>query len=199
MISAGVLANSGGFVQTDTGRIIIEIGGQTPDSEYDQLVITDAAEIYGKIVFEFIDGFPPSEGETFDFLNVTGTTDLTEARFLVRGLSSGWDYNITPTAGGVQLLSLSDAQAIPEPSSFLLVLAFAAAAVRTSRTGMSEGSLVQASVPTPSDGAVGEQSDGSDAAIARSFFRAAPGEAVSTPPPIRNLQIESGWPNLGKL
>jgi hypothetical protein len=74
--SAGELEITGVFTQTANGAVAIEIGGLTPGSEFDRLVIGGAANLDGTLSVEIINGFPPTVGQTFEvmtFASRTGT------------------------------------------------------------------------------------------------------------------------------
>jgi hypothetical protein len=118
--SPGLATIDGDYTQT--GTLEIEIGGLIPGMEFDHLQVTGTANIGGSVVFPFINGFAPTTGDLFEFLSVTGETDLSSATFEVRNLAPGFEFDITPTAGGFQLVALNDGTFVPEPASALLFL-----------------------------------------------------------------------------
>lgn len=132
--SPGIFTIVGDYLQPDPGALLIEIAGLTPGAQYDQIFVDGDATIEGNVIFKFIDGFLPTAGEVYDFLNVNGVADLSSASYEIQGLAHGWEFDIAFSAGGYQLVSLSDARAIPEPTSVVMVMAFAAAAANVSRS-----------------------------------------------------------------
>jgi|GEM_PF-5389540 len=76
----------GGDVNLAGTEIYMEIGGSTlPD--YDQIVVNgDFVVNNGKLVVEFIDGYVPSRGESFELFSGGGTTSLDFSDIQVVGL-----------------------------------------------------------------------------------------------------------------
>ncbi len=58
----------------DGGRLVMELGGTSGGSEYDQLEVAGALTLDGTLQVSLIDGFAPGVGDTFDILdfNVAG-------------------------------------------------------------------------------------------------------------------------------
>jgi hypothetical protein len=56
------------FTQGESGELHIEIGGNTPGAQYDQLNISGDATLDGKLSISLIDGFTPEVGDTFDIM-----------------------------------------------------------------------------------------------------------------------------------
>ena len=74
--SPGTITLDGDFTQEASGTLSIELGGATPDTEYDQLVVTGAATLDGTLDVSLIDTFSPSAGQSFSILTYgshTGT------------------------------------------------------------------------------------------------------------------------------
>ena len=65
-------------------QIAFGIGGTTPGTEFDQLVVTDAAQLGGSVFFNLENGFAPSPGDYFDVLT-------SPARIGVFEIPNGWD------------------------------------------------------------------------------------------------------------
>ncbi len=63
--SAGLLTINGNFTQMWSGTYIVEIGGTTPVTEYDQLVSSDTITLGGEMDVTFINGFTPDIGDSF--------------------------------------------------------------------------------------------------------------------------------------
>ena len=119
--SPGVLTILGNYTQTESGVLEIEIGGTTPGSEFDQLVVSGNADIDGTVLFKFIDGFAPTEGQLFSFLDVQGDLDLSRAEFEIQNLAPSFEYEIIYGQEGVQLQANTDGLFVPEPTSFVLL------------------------------------------------------------------------------
>jgi hypothetical protein len=62
----------GGFGQTENGLLEIEIGGELPAIEYDQLLVSGQAELGGNLSVTLVDSgtgpFAPQAGDTFEVL-----------------------------------------------------------------------------------------------------------------------------------
>lgn len=120
--SPGEFTIEGNYHQTSDGVVELEIGGLVPRSEYDVLTITGDAIFDGQIDLLFIDGFIPHANDTFDLLEVGGLLDVSSASFLVENLGPDFEYEITPTIGGLRMTVLNDGAAMPEPESSLLAV-----------------------------------------------------------------------------
>jgi hypothetical protein len=111
---------NGDLVVEPGGRWTVEIAGLTPDAEYDQLIVNGDVTLGGTILFKFLDGFAPQQGQQFEFLTVSGNADLSGATFEIQNLRPGFLFDVTPNAAGFMMTALNDGHFIPEPSSFLL-------------------------------------------------------------------------------
>ena len=65
--SPGILNIVGDYTQTESGLLVIEIGGTAPGS-FDVLNISGKATLDGTLKIELIDGFTPGATDTFEFL-----------------------------------------------------------------------------------------------------------------------------------
>src|SRR6185369_2400999 len=70
----GELDISGNYQQTASGALNIELGGYTPGTEFDRITVTaggagGVATLSGTLNVAFINGFSPTNGATFIFLN----------------------------------------------------------------------------------------------------------------------------------
>ncbi len=72
--TAGTLTINGNYTQTSTGALDIDIGGTTPGTQYDQLAVSGAAMLGGRINVSLINGFHPILGNTFQPLTFGSST-----------------------------------------------------------------------------------------------------------------------------
>lgn len=73
--SAGLLAVTGNYTQTDQGTLILEDGGATPD-KFDQLIVAKTANVGGKLDLRTINNYQPTTADTFNsfsYGNVSGS------------------------------------------------------------------------------------------------------------------------------
>lgn len=117
--SPGTLTINGNYTQSSTGTLFIEIGGTTPGTEYDQLIVNGIATFEPGSTIEItlldLDGdgtlFEPQSGDTIDFLvadNVvlpagTELGDLITFTNLPAGLQ--FEFGLT-TLNGMTLLQI---------------------------------------------------------------------------------------------
>lgn len=66
--SPGTITIDGDYTQESTGTLEIELGGTTPGTEYDQLIVTGTATMAGTLNVSFIDEFTPQLGDSFTIL-----------------------------------------------------------------------------------------------------------------------------------
>jgi len=89
--------------------LVMEVGGLTPGSQYDQLDVSGLATLGGTLQLSFLDGFAPSLGQEFDLIHGSTTGRFGQ----VLGLPEGW--RLEYPAGGVTLT--------PEPATLTLLAA----------------------------------------------------------------------------
>jgi len=144
--SAGILTIDGNFTQGLAGTLEMEIAGYMPATEYDQLVITGDAELGGTLALVFLDSFAPRAGDSFALTEVSGTTSGSFDSVNVVNLEPGFQYELTPTAGGMQLTALNDAVYVPEPGTLSLL---AAAVVAVTAAGCLRRRRRESAPPEP--------------------------------------------------
>jgi len=134
LISSGTVAPgdpqtftvNGDYEQDSGGVLLLTLAG-ADSADYDHLVVTGQAslETGSTLELDFIDGFAPIEGDTFDFLSY-GTLDPANSAFStvqVEGLEPGFDYTLAPnSAGSFNLTALNNAVAVPEPGACGLLI-----------------------------------------------------------------------------
>src|ERR1700722_17724701 len=95
--SIGELAISGGYKQSLSGVLDINLDGTSPAVQYDVLNISGAAVLGGALVVDALKKFTPSVGEQFDILDYgskTGTFSSVECNFS-NGDTCSITYNTT--------------------------------------------------------------------------------------------------------
>ncbi len=80
---------NGSFTQTALGRIHVELGGLTPITEYDQLVVNGPASLDGTLNVTLVNGFNPGERDQFDLItyaSMDGAISTVNGTILTSGL-----------------------------------------------------------------------------------------------------------------
>jgi len=106
--SPGTLDFSGDYVQSVTGELLIEIGGYTPGSEYDQLVVDGSADLSGLLDVALWGDFSPGVGDNFVVLTTTGNLTDNGLQLAAEDVAS---WNLVWNAGELQV------EYVPEPST----------------------------------------------------------------------------------
>jgi hypothetical protein len=109
-LSVGELSISGTYEQTEAGTLAVEVGGLTPGTEFDRLVVGGNTTLAGTVEVTLVDAFVPTDGNTFrimtypsgtgDFDDVTGASGFTDAvtsTFAELLFNSGPSGTATPT------------------------------------------------------------------------------------------------------
>ena len=111
-----VPVNNVGFGPGNT--LLMEIGGLTAGSQFDQLDIGGVLGLNGLLDVDLINGFNPASGNVFNILD--GTTSGTFNAFSFPALAPGlsWDTSDLYTVGNLKI--------VPEPSAIGLLFAAAA-------------------------------------------------------------------------
>lgn len=128
--SPGLLSIDANVGLSNTTNTIIEIGGLTGGTEYDQLVVTGELVAAGGLILELVNDFTPSAGDQFDILafgSLSGAFSTVVLPALAEGLS--WQQSDSPT-------SLRFA-VVPEPSAVLLIV-FSLLLLRRRRRAVAE-------------------------------------------------------------
>jgi hypothetical protein len=95
-VSPGLITVDGDYTQQETGLLIIELGGTTAGTEYDQLVVTGTATMHGTLTVTTLPGYTPQLGDTFfiiDHVIGTGTFDTVSLPTLDGGLKMEADFS----------------------------------------------------------------------------------------------------------
>ncbi|MGH9352075.1 MAG: hypothetical protein ACRD2G_07955, partial [Terriglobia bacterium] len=80
----GTITINGDYTQGVDGTLILDVAG-TGLGDFGQLDVSGNATFNGTLDFDFIDGFAPAMGDSFDFINVMGSADLSGATIDIGG------------------------------------------------------------------------------------------------------------------
>lgn len=72
--SPGTINVTGDYTQESTGVLAMEIGGTTPDTEHDQLLVSGTAALDGTLQLSLIESFIPSLGDSFTLMTYASQT-----------------------------------------------------------------------------------------------------------------------------
>jgi hypothetical protein len=115
----GILTVTGSYAQTSTGALGIQIGGSSAGTGFSQLNISGSASLAGTLDLSLINGFIPSNGETFEILTSSG---LSGTFSTVNGLQEGnVTFTVAYTSDDVVLDAHVSSSAVPEPASWLML------------------------------------------------------------------------------
>jgi autotransporter-associated beta strand protein len=121
----------GGFSLLDGGQFVMELGGLTAVSQYDQLIVTGPAatiSLDGDLRLSLLTAFTPQIGDKFFLLDNTGSGSIS-GRFanapngqLTLGRDSSLiNYADSAASGGSNDISLTFIGAVPEPGAAALM------------------------------------------------------------------------------
>ena len=100
------------YLATSTNTVM-EMGGTTPGSGYDEINCTGQFVLAGSLDVELIDGFTPQAGETFDLFNGSLSGEFGQVYLPALGHGLSWDTSSLNTSGQITV--------VPEPSTFALL------------------------------------------------------------------------------
>ena len=118
IIDPAVVELFGNFTLQTGGLLSLDIAGVTPDL-ISRVNISGFGLFQGTIRFDFVDGFAPRIGQSFDLFSILGGADFSGASFQIAGLKPGFQYVDTFTNGIFRLTALNDGVSdspVPEPS-----------------------------------------------------------------------------------
>lgn len=105
-----------GDLQLLAGSVLqMEIGGLTPGTEYDRLIVTGNSTLAGEVEISFVNGFVPQVGDSFELFQTNGSFSAV-GRVHVVNAPAGMSYAASLSEGLVTITS------VPEPSSITLAL-----------------------------------------------------------------------------
>ncbi len=96
--SPGTITIDGNYTQESTGVLAMEIGGTTPDIQYDQFLVSGTAALDGTLEVSLIESFTPAQGDNFilmTYASHTGTFATANLPELGPGLVWEIDYGNT--------------------------------------------------------------------------------------------------------
>ncbi|HEY0944741.1 MAG TPA: hypothetical protein VGD81_05720, partial [Opitutaceae bacterium] len=94
------------YTQTSDGVLEIELGGTSAGTGYDQVRVTDQANLDGTLEIKLIDGFMPEVGQTFDIITYDSSTGRFKTVTGLTGFGDGSVYlELVQTATGIKLIA----------------------------------------------------------------------------------------------
>jgi hypothetical protein len=105
--SPGTITVNGDYTQEASGTLDIELGGTTPDTEHDQLVVTGAATLGGTLNVTLINGFVPELGDTFTIMTY-GSVSGAFASASLPALSPGLKWGVSLGETSMRLIVEAD-------------------------------------------------------------------------------------------
>jgi T5SS/PEP-CTERM-associated repeat protein len=95
--------NFDGDVVFETENVLrIELGGATPGTQYDQLLISGSTKLDGEIVVSLIDGFVPTAGQTFQIIQTNAAVTGEFSKETLPKLP-GFDFDVKYFAESVEV------------------------------------------------------------------------------------------------
>jgi hypothetical protein len=95
----------GALTMMPSSTILMEIGGATPTSQYDQLLATGTVAFDGTLTVSLVNGFSPSVGDTFNLFDgtISGAFDVLNLPSLTSGRS--WSTSQLYTSGVLSVVA----------------------------------------------------------------------------------------------
>lgn len=98
-LSLGAITIQGNYFNFSAATLEIELGGTTPDLEYDKLIVTNIAHLSGgKLRVLFQNSFVPEAGDSFTFLTAAGGIMNNFTTFELPQLDAGLVWHLTKAA-----------------------------------------------------------------------------------------------------
>ena len=104
--SSGALHVDGSYLQSQTGRLTVRLGGTMPAAQYDQLQVTGAVTLSGTLSVVLANSFTPSAGNDFNIIDgnsISGTFSTIQVPALAAGLT--WNTSHLYTTGVLSVVS----------------------------------------------------------------------------------------------
>jgi uncharacterized repeat protein (TIGR03803 family) len=103
--SPGQVTINGSLTLSTNSTLEIELAGPTPGTGFDQLVVTNAANLAGTVELKLTEGFYPARDATFNFLSA-GTSSGSFDQFLYPSNDVGAALSFTPTGVVAQVVNV---------------------------------------------------------------------------------------------
>lgn len=98
----GSMSLTGDLFQGPDGIVSIQLGGTTPDTEYDVLNLSGDANLDGEVHLRLENGFLPAYGDQFTILNASSINgEFTAARIRGGQLATGLGFDLVHTSNSV--------------------------------------------------------------------------------------------------
>jgi autotransporter-associated beta strand protein len=97
------LSTVGGNLHENGGTLLVEIGGTTAGSGFDQLHVSGTASLGGLLSVQLLSGFTPSLGQTFQFLTADGGLNGTFSNLILPALGVGKAWRLVYGANDLKL------------------------------------------------------------------------------------------------
>ncbi|MAW60431.1 MAG: hypothetical protein CMJ94_06310 [Planctomycetes bacterium] len=98
----GTSTITGDYIQTVDGRAVIKIGGLTPDTEHDQMVVGGVAQLDGRLRIQLVNGFEPKFGDQFVILTAGSTSSNGFEGLSVDGdVPLGYGFEVVDTGSSI--------------------------------------------------------------------------------------------------
>ena len=126
--SPGIMTINGDFMQTESGRLVIEIGGTQAGIDFDLLTVNGTLHLGGTLEIVLLNGFMPDADDSFAFLNATHLLG-SFAQFILPTLADGSTLALHFGAQGIS----AGAAPVPLPASVWMLGAAVALLARRRR------------------------------------------------------------------
>ncbi|MFN0182623.1 MAG: PEP-CTERM sorting domain-containing protein, partial [Aquabacterium sp.] len=117
--SPGTLHIAGDYID-HAGHIDIEIGPNGSDF----IDVAGNLSLDGtSIEFKFLDGFAPTAGFSYDFIDADGSVDMANVSYSFSGLQAGFQFAVSsdPNSGTLTFTARTNGIALPEPTPIALL------------------------------------------------------------------------------
>ena len=104
-----MLTIDGGLVMSNTATLRIEIGGRTVGADYDRLAVTGAAILSGRLAVTLINGFVPTNGDSFAVLTCGARSNVfTSAEVPALPADVVWDVGYGGTSVTLRVVGANE-------------------------------------------------------------------------------------------